>query len=151
MPGTAPNPYGGWGYYRCTPQKNFSSHIIVIGEIWLPSLSPVLWFRYCICDNPMMLPINGWTSNFLTYLILWESSSIFDSNECSLKEFLKILILCTNTRKCRKGRHQFEPCNDLCKIYWRSLKQYHSKLSQQVVWPFPTISAPSNFMLPYPS
>ena len=48
MPGTAPNPYGGWGYYRCTPQKNFRSHILVIGEIWLPSLSPVLWFRYCI-------------------------------------------------------------------------------------------------------
>ena len=48
MPGTSPNPYGGWGYYRCTPQKNFRSHILVIGEIWLPSLSPVLWFRYCI-------------------------------------------------------------------------------------------------------
>ena len=47
LPGTAPNPYGGWGYYRCTPQKNFRSHILVIAEIWLPSLSPVLWFRYC--------------------------------------------------------------------------------------------------------
>ena len=48
LPGTAPNPYGGWAYYRCTPQKNFRSHILVIAEIWLPSLSPVLWFRYCI-------------------------------------------------------------------------------------------------------
>ena len=47
LPGTALNPHVGWGYYRCTPQKNFRSHILVIGEIWLPSLSPVLWFRYC--------------------------------------------------------------------------------------------------------